>query len=86
MADTWRQHFSVNAGDLIALRRWLYGAADAQALMLRCFARRPHSGRISEPIVLDEWQAMDDLCARAAGIDPDAERAERASAFLAGVR
>ena len=48
----WRNHFSENAGDLIAIHQWIAGDAIAQRIILEAFKRRPHSGRINETTVL----------------------------------
>lgn len=51
MNEPWRQHFSRNAGDLIAIHRWLCGPAIAQRIMLACFARSPRATRVNEQTV-----------------------------------
>lgn len=55
--------FTANAGDLIRLRATLYGAADAQQLMLRCFrrqiARRSSASKCNERTVLACWSEQD---------------------------
>lgn len=51
----WREHFSANAGDLIAIHAWICGPAMAQRIMMECFKARPASSivsRINEPTVL----------------------------------
>jgi hypothetical protein len=63
------ESFSVMASDWIRLRRALYGAEDAQALMLRCF-RLSHSGRkVNERTVLRAWSEQDRSINKALGLD-----------------
>lgn len=76
--------FSRNASDWIRLRRALYGAEDAQALMLRCF-KSSKAGKVNETTVLNCWQAQDDELDAALGFDAPAERAARNAAVLLGL-
>lgn len=62
---TWRDHFSTNAGDLIAIHQWLGGDALAQRILLEAFKRRPRSERINEATVC---AVLDDLKIQ---IEPD---------------
>lgn len=50
---SWREHFSVNAGDLIQLHRAICGPEIAQRIMLECFKRtaRRRSAKINESTV-----------------------------------
>jgi hypothetical protein len=48
---SWREHFSVNAGDLIQIHRAFCGPEIAQRIMMECFKSRPRSGRINETTV-----------------------------------
>lgn len=70
--------FSLNASDLIRLRRALYGPDDAKALMLRCYRKHPKATRINETMLLDSWQEQDDALNEALeGATPGTERARR---------
>lgn len=70
------ESFSQLAGDLIRLRRALYGPDDAKFLILAC-ARRSRSAKINVRTVERVWQAMDEAylaaakAAREAGLDDD---------------
>lgn len=75
--------FSKPAAGWIALRRALYGDQDAKALVLRCFKTHPKVAKVTEPMVLNCWQAQDDALNAALGIDGPAERRARKEAFLA---
>jgi hypothetical protein len=57
--DAWREHFSVNAGDLVQLHRWICGDSIAQQIMLECFRRSPRSGKINESTVLNVLHDME---------------------------
>ena len=74
--------FSVNARDLIRLRRALYGPEDAQALKLRCF-KASKASKINETTVQNAWQAQDDALDAALGYDAPAERKAAREAWLA---
>jgi hypothetical protein len=69
MNDNLHDHFSVNAADLVRLRRALYGADDAKTLMMNCFKVRPNSTRVNETTVLNQWQLMDDTACAALPAD-----------------
>lgn len=51
--DDWRENFSCNAADLLAIIRWAEGLTDEQFkhLLLACFKRAPHSSRINTATV-----------------------------------
>lgn len=50
-SDPWRNHFSDNAADLIAIHRWICGPEIAQQIIIRSFKRRPSSGKINQHTV-----------------------------------
>jgi hypothetical protein len=58
-SQSWRQHFSKPAGDLIQLTAALAGF-DLTDVLLRCFKRSRRSQKINEPTVLEVLQEISD--------------------------
>jgi hypothetical protein len=56
---TWRDHFSVNAGDLLALQAAFLGSDWLKLALMRCF-KHSRSDKINERTVIAVLQEMDE--------------------------
>jgi hypothetical protein len=59
-ADAWRNHFSVNAGDLLQVQRSFGSEEVFRAALRKCLMRKSRSERINERTVLAVLQDMTD--------------------------
>jgi hypothetical protein len=58
-AQSWRQHFSKPAGDILQIAACLAGF-DMKDILLRCFKRSRRGQKINEPTVLAVLQEIAD--------------------------